>query len=732
MRSFLLPVFLFLFSCSLTAQSDYCGFDRIQKGRSISELKIAEQVDGMIYDHIRLVDHSGSKSPGTVQTIPVVFHVIHQNGPENIPDSTIDSLLIVLNLRFQNLAPYYDPDGVATNIQFCRATVDPLGRPATGITRDTSVYTDVSYVGPYTNEILMKNINRWNPQLYLNIWLVRSIYPTATAYSSYPASVGAPEDGIVAVAPHVAIHTELLTHEVGHYLGLYHTFENSSPCRNFNCMLDGDQVCDTPPDTQIFGDCPFNSCNTDLDDTTGFNPFTTDVDDLPNYMDYTLCPHSFTQGQSDRMNATLSLIRYNLLLSNGCGAHPGGPVPSADFTHSLSCEGETFFNMSSNSLCAEWDFENDGKYDGIGDTVNHVYPASGTYTIKMRATGFGGGDSAMYTHYIAVRPDKDYPILYHTGYSFSPYNGQQYSCYGNPVTLYGFPSMASYHWSNGDTTQNITFIADSAFDISLTTIDTSGYSWTSCPTPIHVAVAPPLSKPQVYSLDPDSVCMNDSIHFHVSPDPGVYVYGWFHSEMNYLTDTLFSTTALGWNDFVYATVRDVNGCRLNSDTSFVYADSVVAQPYQMTQNGYMLFGKTNWNNLFYMNGQPMPWATEDHYLVTQPGCYSVESWHKFRECAVLSDTICFLVVGGDVFGHSDRFSVNPNPANEAAWLKGNLSNPATFSLVTLMGQEVMNLNLRKGRLSKLVPIINLEAGLYFWILKTNSGVSSSGKILIMH
>jgi len=332
----------------------------------------------------------------TVLEIPVAVHIIHQNGPENIPDSLVISAISQLNLRFQNTGAYYDSAGVDAGIQFCLASVDPDGNPTTGITHNVSVNTDVNWTTGPVNDLPLKNTVRWDPNLYLNIWVIRSInsLTNIAGYSTYPASLGNAYDGVVVVYNY--LNTNLLTHETGHYLGLYHTFEGG--CTNDNCLLDGDHICDTPPDaTNNFLPCPANSCSTDLNDTSGFKPFSVDMDDAPNYMDYTICPLSFTPGQSNRMNASLTQIRFALLQSNGCGQNPGGSVPVASFTSSNSCNGTTFTNTSVNAVGAQWDFDGDGIMDDCGNTVTYQFPAVGNYPVTLYAAGYGGTDSITQT-----------------------------------------------------------------------------------------------------------------------------------------------------------------------------------------------------------------------------------------------------------------------------------------------------------------------------------------------
>ena len=101
----------------------------------------------------------------------------------------------------------------------------------------------------------------------------------------------------------------ILTHEVGHYLGLYHTFHNTnsvSACASeVTCETEGDQVCDTPPTVSNSGCLTAPACENAQ---------------IENYMDYTAqdCKNTFTAGQTSRMRNTLYVQRISLLNSISC------------------------------------------------------------------------------------------------------------------------------------------------------------------------------------------------------------------------------------------------------------------------------------------------------------------------------------------------------------------------------------------------------------------------------
>src|SRR5690606_10205481 len=102
-------------------------------------------------------------------------------------------------------------------------------------------------------------------------------------------------------------------HEVGHYLGLYHTFDGTTGCAGGDvppgCETDGDRVCDTPAEIVMAFGCPAGR-----DTCPGGGP-----DPIENFMDYTddACKYELTAGQSDRMDREVALYKPTLLLG-GC------------------------------------------------------------------------------------------------------------------------------------------------------------------------------------------------------------------------------------------------------------------------------------------------------------------------------------------------------------------------------------------------------------------------------
>ncbi len=368
-----------------------CGSDIAQEKamRSPSWLQKHRQTEQKSYDFFAQNPPVAGKSVQLL-TLPVVVHIIHDNGPENIPDAQVLAGIQQLNEAFANMAYYDQGSGTNTMIQFCLAKRTPDDQPTTGITRDQSPLTDLV---EENDDIDLKDLNRWTPTDYINIWLVREICTLSSGcgvvgYAFFPSSHGNPEDGIVMEAPYLGStpgNTGVLVHEMGHYLGLYHTFQGG--CANNDCLADGDRVCDTPPDqSTLWVDCSavVNTCNTDAQ-----SGFTSDQPDMIlNFMDYTdfNCFNDFTSGQSDRMHWHIENVRQSLLDSKACQDPCPNPV-TANFTASAVSVnvGQTvnFTNSSTNAVSYNWTI--DGTPFASSTNTSYTFNTAGTFTINLTA-----------------------------------------------------------------------------------------------------------------------------------------------------------------------------------------------------------------------------------------------------------------------------------------------------------------------------------------------------------
>lgn len=243
-------------------------------------------------------------APSSLWRIPVVVHVIQStSGQGALTDAQVQSQITILNEDFRALAGTPGAGGFDTRIEFFLATTTPTGAPTTGIDRHTN-NTWFNDSGSYWNTIA------WNPQRYLNLYTNSAGGGGVLGYvPTLPQNgiAGTSADRVVILwsafgrnAPGGAPYNQgrTCTHEVGHYLGLYHTFQGG--CGTTSCYTTGDTICDTSAEANPRFGCPTGatSCGT--------------PDPYRNFMDYTddtCMTTGFSSEQARRMRCTLQSYR---------------------------------------------------------------------------------------------------------------------------------------------------------------------------------------------------------------------------------------------------------------------------------------------------------------------------------------------------------------------------------------------------------------------------------------
>jgi PKD repeat protein len=354
--------------------------------------------------------------------IPIVFHIIHEYGAENISDAQVQDAVAILNRDYQKLNP--DTAGVITpfvpligdmDVEFRLAKIDPDGNCTNGIDR---IYSHETRVGDDFSKL-----NPWPRYRYLNVWVVKTMENGVAGYAYYPSAVdqgfGYVIDGVIILQDYIGSigtsspsHSRALTHEIGHYLGLPHVWgSNNNPGQ----VCGDDGFLDTP-ETKGWTSCPtavapnytaWRVCDTGT------------VENVQNYMDYSYCSKMFTIDQSFGMQASLNSPTAarstlwspaNLAAAgvDGTTYPPCTPVTDFNANTCMVCEGSTV-NYSDESwngpvTSRQWQF--DGGTPGTSTTTAPVvtYNTAGTWATHLTTSNTTGSSSASKWNYIYVSP----------------------------------------------------------------------------------------------------------------------------------------------------------------------------------------------------------------------------------------------------------------------------------------------------------------------------------------
>ena len=366
---------------------------------------------------------NGSRADRATYTIPVIFHVIYNTDEENVSEEAINALLDAVNEDFSASNPdvgdareEFDFIPADADIEFCLAKQNDVGIPLDeyGIHR---VETVEIWFDPSTETNKMKSstdgntgTEAWDRDRFLNVWIcdltggggvgVAGYAYKPTYFSLPPAFI----DGIV-LDYNLGMPPErhILTHEIGHFLGLDHTWGGGD---TGDCFSD-DDIDDTPntagPSIDFVGSC------TTQETCPGIQT------QYENFMDFADCRVMFTEGQKDLMHLVLDYSRAPLAGSEMCEeAFPEPPITQfeADITAVIIGGAVNFTDLSDN-YPTEWSWE---VSPGVGVTYiggtsetsqNPViqFDEPGYYTITLDASNLEGSDEEIKVDYIEAIDD---------------------------------------------------------------------------------------------------------------------------------------------------------------------------------------------------------------------------------------------------------------------------------------------------------------------------------------
>lgn len=358
--------------------------------------------------------------PDTI-IIPVVFHILTQGGVENISKEQVLDALRKLNDDYSNRnpdtldipAPFKNVRG-NPKIEFRLARIDPQGNCTNGIDR---IYTPYTYgPGGSGNHFNLQPLFDWDHKRYMNIYVVNWIEipndfrVAGIAYITPVSSVPShPEfnDALTIIYQALSKDVNILTHEMGHYVSLFHPWGPNDV--GFPSCDGDDLVADTPKQKEPNYFCPAYphiSCNN--------GPY---GDMFNNYMDYATCTNMFSRGQTERTRSCLGIhpwrkdqwtetnhiktgVRESLppcekkpVADFGYGnwANWNGAGTTVRFNEACSWDPESFY----------WEFEGGNPSNATEKFPKVIFQDTGFHKVTLIATGTLGADTISRNIYIS-------------------------------------------------------------------------------------------------------------------------------------------------------------------------------------------------------------------------------------------------------------------------------------------------------------------------------------------
>jgi hypothetical protein len=390
--------------------------------------------------------------------IPVVIHIIHSgvNTVENISDAQAKSEIDFLNKSFRNSnsdtnrrREIFKDIAADMEVEFRLARKDPKGNCTNGIVRHYSTNSDKA-------DDVLKGESVWDTKRYLNMWVVRTINRGGgigvAGYAQFPFAAGvlsAGTDGIMVIfnefgniersTPGQTPNVTTVSHEIGHWLGLFHPFQDSDTCES-----EGDGVFDTPrtffrptssyPLRNECGNSTYNTCggkdyryipegqstfisNVDL---TKFGESLELPDMQENIMDYFVgncASNMFTLQQKARVHFCINNYRPVLCSQENlertgvletvrtCNA-----IPSFYSNNANICAGNTItFNQNvynGTASAYNWTFSGGTPATSNVSAPMVTYDSPGTYDVKLSITTNGTTKDTVFVKYVNVVDNK--------------------------------------------------------------------------------------------------------------------------------------------------------------------------------------------------------------------------------------------------------------------------------------------------------------------------------------
>lgn len=447
MKKFIAITLTLLSAITSVSAQNWCGTMEDRKELYADRPEVAAEIEKRFKAFNKLQNENEAKGEKNTENyiVPVVFHVIHKDGEENISFEQIEDQMRILNEDFarlnsdtSNTPAVFAAYSGDMNIEFRLAQIDPEGNCTQGITR---TYSNLSSMA--NNNV--KTLIQWDPYKYLNVWVVSNIDKDSSVggmvlgYAQFPDQLWSDSetDGIVlrddycgSIGTAAGEEGRTLTHEVGHWLNLRHIWGDQE--------CGSDEVNDTPAAFEPnFGVCtnnfPWHASGSSACSASSGQTITQEYGEMfMNYMDYSSdeCMNMFSLGQGERMRLAIEQFRDELvseenLIATGTNDdyQSEACAPIADFkaNYHFGCPGDAFsftnesYNTTIDSTVTYlWDFEDASSIGGVSTTTstlenpeNVIYNNPGLYTVALTATNQNGSHTTSKVAYITVTNNEE-------------------------------------------------------------------------------------------------------------------------------------------------------------------------------------------------------------------------------------------------------------------------------------------------------------------------------------
>lgn len=728
---------LFFSPLGVKAQ-ELCGFEQrhqalLQQDAAYRQHIALDKINWSQFAKLKAMERVIVNGFDTLYEIPLVFHIVHTGGAigsvHNPSDAQIEALVDFTNDIFQAQWPAYPGvgnGGTRVPFKFVLAKRDVDCNPTNGIIR-----VDASGIPDYVSDgvgaggitdVALKDLSRWPNDQYYNVWVVNYIDGPGggtAGYAYYPGA-GPAVDGTVILATSSVSGSSTLGHEIGHGMGLPHTFEgdnNDTVCPpNNDCTVDGDGICDTEPHRRSVG------CATTI------NPCTNQPMNFTqhSFMSYSHgCRDRFTPGQRDRMIYRLRNSRNTLMHSMGAVAPP--PAPSAPVCAPISLNptstqnagpSEVVFSTISNSSDG---FTADGVFVDYFCTQRAEVIAGDTYPIAIR-TGF-------YPEHVSVYID------YNDNGSFDLPDELVFTSAGTSVN--------QLHTGSITIPATVPIVCQPLRMRVVSDISATGFP-DACGGLQHgqaedyvVIVKPPSgAELDIAPVTTFPVCKDSLVSFGsstVAVPPGT-VITWYLNDVPVTQGSSYHTDSLQPGDQVRAITTVINPVCGTPDSIRSDVFTGTQLPPALPQPFISLLGNMLVSNItpiqWYLNDAPIPGATSQSYHPVQDGSYHART--HILPCP--SDPSNMLQVSLLSVGEyaMSRVRIYPNPAQYELMIDwGSEIADVSVAIYNPLGQLMLQTEVVR-QAKKTIPLQGLANGIYFLRITDRDGRTGIARIQVLH